>query len=348
MKINSSILSAMFAELEKAPRIYRPSPYWEKLNRRHAERIAASGLSSFKRSVNLKYFNWRIKPILRQQLWPVLAELGRLNFSPFIASEFGNYGERLEEGAKGFRPWSAFVYRSFIASFADYVRRRDSLRLLEAAEEPLAGNPFAVRYRGRLISQDLLNSILEFYSATAAADLKQDIKSVVEIGAGYGRLAYVFLKALPRTSYTIIDVPPALYIAQEYLAELFPSESIFRFRPFHSFEEVRNEFETSRIRFLMSHQVELLPGKSADLVLNVSSFQEMDRDQIANYTRQLERIGRKFFYTKQWKRSIVKDNDFITEREYPAPAGWRKIYHRRHPIQRLFFETLYEYQPSRH
>ncbi|MEK9147986.1 MAG: hypothetical protein AAB650_00965, partial [Patescibacteria group bacterium] len=98
MKVDPVILSSMFEELKRAPQIYHPSEYWERLNKRHAERIIASGLGSFKRSVNLKYFSWRVRPILRQQLWPVLAALARLNLSPFFRSEFKNYEARLEEG----------------------------------------------------------------------------------------------------------------------------------------------------------------------------------------------------------------------------------------------------------
>lgn len=331
----------MLAELEHAPKLYRPSEWWERLNRIHAERIRSAGIDHFKRSVNLKYFNWRVGPILRQQLWPVMSELVRLNVSPFLRAEFPNYRPRLEVGAKGFDAFSAYIYKVFVAAFADYVSRRDPLRLLEVVEEPLFGSPFAIIYRGRRLSQDLLNSILEFYSATEGARPRQDVRSILEVGAGYGRLAYVFLAALPAASYTIIDIPPALFVAQTYLAHVFPAERVFGFRPFRAFQEVRNEFESSRIRFLMAHQIELLPPKQFDLIVNVSSFQEMSRDQIANYIRHAERLGCGFFYTKQWKRSHVRDNNFITEAEYPIPSGWAEVYRRRHPIQRRFFEALY-------
>jgi hypothetical protein len=140
----------------------------------------------------------------------------------------------------------------------------------------------------------------------------------------------------------VIDIPPALFVAQEYLSQVFPREKIFRFRPFKQFEDVRREFESARIRFLMANQIELLPNHMFDLVINASSFQEMRRDQIVNYMHQIARIGRRFFYTKQWKRSHVEDNDFITEKEYPVPLGWREVYRRRHEIQSQYFEALYE------
>ncbi len=341
MEIDAAVLDAMMAELEQAPRLWRPSAFWERLSRIHAERIAKVGLLNFKRSINLKYFNWRISAILAHQLWPVAAELVRGNFSPFLHAEFPGYAPQPEVWTKGFNSFSAYIYKVFVAMFADYVSRRDVLRLLEVVEEPELGNPFSIIYRGRRISQDLLNSILEFYSATEDIDPRGKIGSAAEIGAGYGRLAYAFMKALPRATYCIVDIPPALFVSQTYLSQIFPGERIFRFRPFGSFGEVRQEFESSRIRFLMAHQIELLPPKYFDLILNVSSLHEMTRDQIANYIRSVERIGRRHFYTKQWKRSHARDNNFITEHEYPIPAGWQMVHHRTHPVQRPFFEALY-------
>ena len=51
---------------------------------------------------------------------------------------------------------------------------------------------------------------------------------------------------------------------------MFPHEKIFYFRPFHRFEEVREEFEGARIRFLAAHQIETLPPKQFDRFVNIS------------------------------------------------------------------------------
>ena len=87
-------------------------------------------------------------------------------------------------------------------------------------------------YRGRRISQDLSNSVHELYSATAAG--APGAGGVLELGGGYGRVAWVFLHEFPRSRYIMCDIPPALGIAQQYLSELFPDRRIFRFRHFDS------------------------------------------------------------------------------------------------------------------
>ena len=164
---------------------------------------------------------------------------------------------------------------------------------------------------------------------------------ILEIGAGYGRLAYIFLDQLVNASYCIIDIPPALFIAQKYLTEVFPKEKIFHFRSFKSFNKVKKEFELARIRFLSADQIELLPDNYFDLVINISSLHEMTREQIKNYISQIDRLCNGYFYTKQWRRSKISDNNYISEKDYPRFADWRTIFHRQHPIQKMFFEALY-------
>jgi hypothetical protein len=122
-----------------------------------------------------------------------------------------------------------------------------------------------------------------------------------------------------------------------------PHVTAFRFRPFKRYEEVQAEFESSRIRFLAAHQIALLPPKQFDLFVNISSLHEMTYPQIKNYIEQIGRLCRGRFYTKQWRIARTAVNGpVITESEYPIPASWTCVYHRRHPVQRMFFHALYE------
>src|SRR5690242_8851634 len=54
---------AMMAEIANAPEVVRPSSYWQELNRRHTDRLAASGIQNFKRTLAKDYFTWmRVLP----------------------------------------------------------------------------------------------------------------------------------------------------------------------------------------------------------------------------------------------------------------------------------------------
>lgn len=329
--------------LEEMPAVYRPSPYWEQLSAQGIRQLREGGFENFKRSVNMRYFNWGVLGIVRHQLLPVIRRwLQRPDIAVFRA-QFPDYGSRLAPGVTRFNAPGAFVYRVYAAMLWEYVAREDPLRLLRTLEEPPVGNPFAILYKGARTSQDVCNSVHEFYQSGGLEMTDGQRWNVAELGAGYGRLAYVFLRALPAATYSIIDIPPALNLAQEYLTRVLPEERVFRFRRFRHYEDVREEFQAARIRFLAAHQIELLPAKEIDLFLNISSLHEMTLAQIQNYLTQIDRVCRGRFYTKQWRVSRARANGLvIREAEYPVPRSWRCLYRRRHPIQRMFFEALYQ------
>jgi putative sugar O-methyltransferase len=335
-------LEKMINAMKKASPLYMPSAFWDHLAAIHMEELGREGFNNFKRTINMRYFNWGILGILRHQLLPVFWRwLSKPNLAPFRA-QFRNYRSSTNSQIKSFNLITAALYKIYVAMLADFVADSDRLGLLDKITEPEVGNPFVINHRGRSISQDLCNSIHEFYNSTAACDPTTSGFRIAELGAGYGRLGQVYLSVLPSASYCVIDIPPALYVAQRYLTSVFPGESVFKFREFSSYNEIRADFEGSRIRFLAAHQIELLPPDQFDLFVNISSLHEMTREQIANYLKQIDRLCRGSFYSKQWRVSRAKENGFtIKESEYPIPSNWKEVFHRQHQIQRMFFEALY-------
>jgi hypothetical protein len=140
-----------------------------------------------------------------------------------------------------------------------------------------------------------------------------------------------------------VDIPPALYIAQRYLTSVFPDRRVFAFRPFDNYENVREEMEDCSIIFLTPNQLEMIPDKSIDLFINISSLHEMRMDQIRFYFREIERLTRKYFYFKQWKETQVPlENETIREADYPIGSSWTLINRQQCAVQHKFFEALYE------
>lgn len=317
------------------PELYRASPFWADLGGKHVQQLESEGFENFKRTVNTRYFNWRILGILRHQFSAVAAAWARRPSSAVFSAEFPD--------PEPFGGMSAWIYKTFVAMYADLLRQSDPLDLLSTVREPELGRPFMVRHRGLPVTQDLCNSIHELYSILGQEPDRSRPMSVCEVGAGYGRLAFAFLSALPQASYCIVDIPPALYLSQRYLTTLFPEDQVFRFRPFARFEDVAGEFERARIRFIAAPQIEMLPAKTFDYFVNISSLHEMSVTQVQNYFEQMDRLCRGRVYTKQWRVSRAKVNgNVFREQDYPVPGSWRPVYHRTHPVQRMFFEALYD------
>lgn len=339
-----AVLAQLFDELKTVPDVYRPSAFWQALAAEQVSQLEESGFENFKRTVNTRYFNWRILGILRHQIAAVVGQWMRHPNPSVLRATFPNPRAAIDDRAASFDSVSAWIYKTYVAMYADVLARHDRTGLLRRIEEPLLGNPFLVRHDGRDLSQDLCNSVHELYSMLGPAGVAaMPAPEFAELGAGYGRLGYVLMKAIPDASYSIIDIPPALYLSQRYLTTLFPDVPVFRFRPFSRYESVAEEFSAARLRFLAPHQVELLPPKRFDYFINVSSLHEMTLEQVTNYFRVIDRLCRGRFYTKQWRVSRTQVNGCtLREHDYPVPATWRTVFHRRHPIQRMFFDALYD------
>jgi putative sugar O-methyltransferase len=180
-------------------------------------------------------------------------------------------------------------------------------------------------------------SIRKYFKETANEKV-----TICELGAGYGRNGFVFLKAFPKCKYIIIDIPPALYISQHYLSSVFRDKKIFFFRPFDRFADVETDFNDADIVFLLPHQAEMLPAKSIDLFINISSLHEMKIDQIHAYFILIDKLTKEFFYSKQWWVSHnPADGITITPNDYPVPTKWKQLFFRKSTVQTYFFEAMY-------
>ncbi len=184
--------------------------------------------------------------------------------------------------------------------------------------EPIEGNPPRLYWKGRLFSQELLHSHIEYMTITQAIG---GIKSILEIGAGYGRTAWYFLSMIPDLHYTIIDIYPALGVSLKYLANLFP---------------------TKQLAFLEPRQAEkALKDSTFDLSLSISSLDEMLPETKDGYLGLMAEKAR-YIYLQQHKRyKNPVDGVEINRNDYPLPDGFEALFDRSCGHQVDFFETLW-------
>ncbi len=329
-------IQAMFDEFPKYREEILPSKYWEELNRKNLQQLADSRYENFKRTLARNYFTWIVNP-LNKQIRFLMREAGFWRSAKIVARAIFSPRHKL------LKRKHTIYYNMLTNLLWAYVEKNDDDRNLERLSEPLEGNPLRVTRNGRLISQDLANSLLE-YEAILHPDLdRREVRTILELGPGYGRTAYVFLELQPNCRYILVDIPPALYVAQRYLANVFAERKIFGFRPFDDFASVRGELEDAEIIFLTPNQLELMPDKSVDLFVNISSLHEMRMDQIRYYFLEIERLTRKYFYFKQWKETTVPfENETIREADYPVGGDWKLLMRQQCKVQAKFFEALYE------
>ena len=329
-------LRAMFADLQRGRPEVQPSRYWVELNRSDESALLAVGFENFKRTVAKHYFTWT-------QIWPWDSQLRFLMSQVPLTATCANIVRTFQPLKHQHIPIRQSLAVNFLSQMIwDYALK--TCPFLAKLAEPEIGNPPRVLRNGRLISQDLANSALEAHAILNGLPETSGVKRIGELGAGYGRNAHVLLSLLPGTRYVVIDIPPALYVSQRYLSEIFPGRKVFSWRPFKSYAEIKDEFEQSDLAFLLPSQIELLPDGLFDLFVNVSSLHEMRLEQIKYYFTQIRRLVRDhgWFYLKEWKVShIPVENIVIRRDEYPL-AEWRILFDREAAVQTKFFEALLE------
>jgi putative sugar O-methyltransferase len=317
----------------------KPSTCWDLLSIKNYDQLLTFGYNNFKRTIGNNYFNFLV-----QKGDPQIQALEKLLPGKTL-DRCRNEAATLADDAD-FPGQDQASYKYFVLLLWEYARTIDAGKYTSVLSEPLEGNPIVISSRGQRFSQDLANSLIEYYSIRESLDFAE-VKNVLEIGGGYGRDAFVMLHLNPDIRVTMVDIPPASYLAQRYLSSVFKDRRVFRAREFSRYADVKDELEAASIVFLLPHQLALMPKHSFDLSMNISSFGEMDAKQVKWYFKQLERVTGGHFYFKQWHTSNnIFDGVVFEQGDYPYPKTWTQLYSRPCSVQREFFEAMYKASKS--
>jgi len=335
--------AAMNAELDTDP-VFRPSSFWSELAAKNAAWLEQDGLQSCRRTVSMNYFNWMIMaphhPLFRAAVadWikhPSLAPL-RARIERDVTIRLYTHDRPVRVG------WAKRqTYKLFVAMLWDHMLRLDRAGLARRIEEPEIGNPIRIHHRGRLIANDLCCAITEANTILPHVE-KRERPRICEIGAGYGRLAYVISKAR-KGLYCIFDVPPTLNVSQWYLTRSLPEHRIFRFRRFDCFDDIAAELAQSDVAFFTPNQLRAFPDGYFDVAASVSTLPELTLEQVEVFLELMQRTSRGFIYLKQWHRwKNEKDGTDLTIDAYRFAPEWHRTLYRADPLIPSFFEAVWE------
>jgi hypothetical protein len=219
-----------------------------------------SGEANFKRTLNQNYFNFI--PIAPDD--PRMERLRRL-VPDFTQNTLDRYA--IEDPERDPSSWMSFypnyyifkdpdgarkreLYREYLALMYEYALQRDRSGLLATLDEPTLGNPIDVHRNGRLISQDLVNSVRERNSIIGAMEANTDAHfTLAELGAGYGRLGYVLLKTA-KCRYFVFDIPPGALCFAVVSDDSVSQTPRLSISPFRHVRRDRERVVPGRHRFL--------------------------------------------------------------------------------------------------
>jgi putative sugar O-methyltransferase len=123
-----------------------------------------------------------------------------------------------------------------------------------------------------------------------------NIKSIVELGAGIGILASAFLKLDSKIKYLIIDISPTIFFSEFYLRGL--GYKVF------GYEDFQNQKNIDIAKIFIDYDVICMPSWKIfelgdfefDLFVNIASIQEMEKEQALNYLSILSKNIKNYIY----------------------------------------------------
>ncbi|MEO8677456.1 MAG: putative sugar O-methyltransferase [Vicinamibacterales bacterium] len=191
-------------------------------------------------------------------------------------------GFRAPEGAQRFVAWSPYERSSRYLKFLLFaIADRQTAEFFDAYRKIgncAVGNPLSIRYSDCDLNADYLAAVEEWLFLLRAGGL-DGVERVAEIGAGFGRTCHTLMRlASSIREYTIIDLEPMLNLSRAYLQKAAPDL-------------------VDRVRFVSSLDGRTQDAVTADLVINIDSFQEMPPPVIDDYMRRIV-AGARSFYCK--------------------------------------------------
>ena len=165
---------------------------------------------------------------------------------------------------------------------------------------------------GHIVDGDLVNlDTLKFYEVLIGLDrchvvdhLRETARrlTVVEIGAGWGGLAYQFKTLFPNTTYVIVDLPPTMLFSMVYLKAMFPDSTAAIYGE-TSTDALFTGPDAPDFVFVPAFAATEFRFPTPDLAINVASFQEMNNEQVMGYVNILADAGCARIYSLNRDRS---------------------------------------------
>lgn len=247
----------------------------------------------------------------------------------------------------GPEPCSRKVYKTLLWVYYSQLLEIDKTGFLKSASEPLPGGTADQELiDGRPMSLDFLQSVEEAYRLKNAWELSGRANSpqlIVEIGGGYGRLAYVCRQIMPECTYVILDLPEALICSSTWLSQVLPGEILPYAESRQKNHLNRGTLMAHKVWTLGAHQIEQIAPDTVDAFVSIYSFAEMPIKTIENYFQQIDRITDGILYTKQRKlETNIDDGVEINLDTYPIPKNWRVLFHQTSTLYQDFFEVAYD------
>ena len=194
--------------------------------------------------------------------------------------------------------WALSDYRVFLAGDRPSI----SPKLASVTESLVGQPPDSFHIDGRRFSRSMLNYLhgLVFLKQQLG---EAGIRTVLEIGGGYGTLGEILSQAGSDYTYIDVDIPPTSAVASYYLSSQ-PQVDLIDYESTRGMGEIRQPLPGQQM-ILCPWQISRLRG-SVDLLWNFISFQEMEPEVVRFYLEQGHRLNARYVLLRNLREGKQK------------------------------------------
>lgn len=212
-----------------------------------------------------------MKNFRKSELWDSILETN--NFKKIDLHTFKDEGVNARITQYSHKTHSLLFLKSLLFQMASSFHNNE-ISLLSKIPNRDIGGGISIEYKKIRLDLDYLLALEE---VIFLKNKLKKTKSILEIGAGYGRTCHTILSIYPNISeYTIIDLPEMLGLSRAYLKKVSSSENF------------------KKINFI---PIQNIKKGNFDLIINIDSMQEMDEKTAKSYLNYINNCSNAF-YTK--------------------------------------------------
>lgn len=290
-----ALLDEMLADMANQPPLFQPTEFWRGASAQIVDELRREGFENFRRLPSTRLF-----------FVPSYGPPGNLLSLQDVAELETVILQSTKRGSKKHatlmemlsgQAWALADYRVYRAG-----DRPELAPSLGGVSESLGGNPpDQISIDGRRFSRSLLNYLhgLVFLKQVLG---DADIRTVLEIGGGYGTLGEI-LHSAGDYAYVDVDIPPTSAVASYYLSQI-PGLNLVDYTQTREGGRIPVPARGQQM-VLCPWQLPRLEGE-IDLLWNFISFQEMEPEVVKFYLNQGARLGARYVLLRNLREGKQK------------------------------------------
>jgi len=304
MNTNYELLNLMLSDMNHQNQLYKPTSFWKNGSRLLIEELNKNKIEDF-RSLSLT----------RSFFVPGYSAVEYFEKPTKYDNSIDSIDKLVND--KRFITRLRRLFNGNSNAFSDYrVLKSSNIEkspYTSNISESTVGKPVEQHiFDNRNYSRSFLNYLLGLNFLKQTVDTS-NIKTVMEIGGGFGTLGEVLLKDLRNDIFYInLDIPPVAFYSSYYLSEIFGKENIATYDKLKDLEtldiiELKKQYKAINT---CSWQIEKLKG-TIDLFVNFISFQEMEPNVVQNYCNYIDKLEPKYILLRNMlEGKKMKDENY--------------------------------------